>query len=179
MKKIIAAALSLVLMLGLLAGCGAKEAAPETTAPQATMPNVDLMGLTELIYEKHAPVDLSLVNNTLDLANMDLVTANTGLTSVDKVSEIVVSETMMGQPYSLVLVKAKDAADAAEIAQEMFDNIDQRKWICMEADTKTAAYAGDVAMFFMVSSDFSDVATTESMMTAFKDAVGVAVTEIG
>ena len=179
MKKMIAAALSLVLMLGLLAGCGAKETAPETTAPQAAMPDVDLSALADMIYENHAAIDLQLVTEPMDMTNMDLVTMNTGLTDVEKVSEILLSETMMGQPYSLVLVKTKDAADAAAIAQEMFDNIDQRKWICMEADTKTAAYAGDVAMFFMVSSDFADIATPETMLAAFEAAVGVPVTEIG
>ena len=178
MKKLIASALTLVMALTLLAGCGAKAPA-ETTAPQATMPQVDMTAMIENIYAQHAEIDLPLMSNPLDLTDVDMLTYNTGLTSADKLSEVVVSEAMMGQPYSLVLVKVKDPADAASVAQEIFDNIDQRKWICVEADTKTVGYAQDVVMLFMVGSDFGDSATTETMMDAFKAAVGVPVTEIG
>lgn len=178
MKKLIAGALSLVMALTILAGCGAKAPA-ETTAPEVTMPNVDMTTMIDNIYAQHAAIDMPLMSNPLDLSDLDMLKYNTGLSSADKLSEVVVSEAMMGQPYSLVLVKVKDAADAAAVAQEMFDNIDQRKWICVEADTKTVGYAGDVVMLFMVGSDFADLATTETMMTAFKAAAGVQVTEIG
>ena len=49
----------------------------------------------------------------------------------------------------------------------------------MEADTKTAACTEDVAFLFMVNSDFADQVTTESMLDAFKAAVGTEVTVIG
>ena len=178
MKKLIASALTLVMALTLLVGCGAKAPA-ETAAPEATVPDVDMTTLMDSVYGKHAEIDLPLMSNALDLSDADMLKYNTGLSSADKLTEVVVSEAMMGQPYSLVLVKVKDAADAAAVAQEMFDNIDQRKWICVEADTKIVGYAGDVVMLFMVGSEFADMATTETMMTAFKAAAGVQVTEIG
>ena len=200
MKKFAAITLSAALLLTLFAGCGAKETAPETTAaPETTLAPettvapeteevldgteaVELSELGELIekiYANHKEVDLPMMTQDLDLANMDLVTMNTGLTSAEKVSAIAVSEPMMGQPFSLVLLKVKDAADAADVAQQVYDGVDQRKWICMEADTKIGGYYDDIVMFFMVGSDFADVATTESMMTAFKAAAGKDVTVIG
>ena len=178
MKKLIASALAIVMSMTLLAGCGAKAPA-ETTAPEATVPNVDMTTMIDNIYAQHAEIDLPLMSNPLDLSDLDMLEYNTGLTSADKLTEVVVSEAMMGQPYSLVLVKVKDAADAASVAQEMYDNINQRKWICVEADTKTVGYAGDVVMLFMVNSDFADTADVGTMMAAFKAAVGAEVTEIG
>ena len=175
MKKLFAAALSLVMMMSLLAACGTK--APEET--QVQIPDVDMATMVDDIYANHTEIDLPLMTNPIELSDPDMVLYNTGLSHVENVQEAVVSEAMMGQPYSLVLVKTKDAASAAAVAQEMFDNIDQRKWICVEADTKTVAYVADVVMLFMVNSDFSDTATTQSMVEAFQKTVGTDVTVIG
>ena len=77
------------------------------------------------------------------------------------------------------MVKGVNADDAGAVAQEMYDNIDQRKWICVEAATKTAAYCGDVVMFFMVNATFEDQVSTASMVEAFKASVDGEVTVIG
>lgn len=162
MKRIIAAAFAALLLASLLAGCGKKEA-QENAGFDGTMTD-----LAEKMYENHSAIDLNPMTNPVDLTDGDMLFYQTGLSSGDKLSEAVISEAMMGQPYSLVLARVKDPADAASVAQEMYDNIDQRKWICVEADTKTAGYCGDVVMFFMVGSDFSDSVTTSSMMDAFR-----------
>ncbi len=157
--------------------------AAETTA--GTMDATEAVEATELeklmdsLYAAHGEIDLPLMSNVLDLNDADAVKYNTGLAAGDKLSEVVVSEPMMGQAYSLVLAKVKDAADAEAVAKEMFENIDTRKWVCVEADTKTAAFSGDTVMFFMVSSDFADLVSTESVMEAFKTVAGGEVTEIG
>ena len=172
MKKIIAMALVLVTVLALVA-CGG-EKAPKVENLTGTMEEV-----IAAINEKHGAVELPLMSMTLDLSDMDGVTYNTGLTAVDGVSEIAISEPMMGQPYSLVLVRTKDGASAEAVAKEMLEKINTRKWVCMEADTKTAAYYGDVAMFFMVSSEFASQTSTEKMVEAFKAVCPGEVTVIG
>ena len=207
MKKFASIALCAAMLLTLLAACGAKETAPETTeAPAATVApetteapenaedaegtdeipeDLEMLELNETgkfietIYENHAALDLPIMTNNLDITDPDLLVYNTGLTSSDKIAEGAVSELMMGQPYSMVVLKVKDAADAAAVAQEIFDNIDQRKWICVEADTKTVGYAGDLVFLFMVGSDFDESVSVSTMMDAFKAAVGTEVTEIG
>ena len=171
MKKIIAMALVLVTVLALVA-CG--EKAPKVENLTGTMEEV-----IASINEKHGAVELPLMTMTLDLSDMDGVTYNTGLQSVDGVSDIAISEPMMGQPYSLVLVRTKDGADAKAVAEEMYNKIDTRKWVCMEADTKTAAYYGDVAMFFMVSSEFAQQTDTTKMVEAFKAVCPGDVTVVG
>ena len=172
MKKIIAMALVLVTVLALVA-CGG-EKAPKVENLTGTMEEV-----IASINEKHGAVELPLMSMTLDLSDMDGVTYNTGLTAVDGVSEIAISEPMMGQPYSLVLVRTAEGASAEAVAKEMLEKINTRKWVCMEADTKTAAYYGDVAMFFMVSSEFASQTSTEKMVEAFKAVCPGEVTVIG
>ena len=179
MKRAIAMLLALVCVMGLVA-CGNNAQGGETTTTAATVEN--LTGTMEeviaAIGEKHAAVELPLMTMPLDLTDLDGLTYNTGLTSADKLSEVAISEPMMGQPYSLVLVRVKDAADAEAVAKEMLEKIDNRKWVCMEADTEIAAYYGDVAMFFMVSSDFASQVTTATMLEAFKAVCPGEVTEV-
>lgn len=167
MKKFTAIALALVIVMG-LAACGNTGAADNTTGVKPQNLTGTMEEVITAINEAHGAIELPLMSMTLDLTDVDALTYNTGLTTADKVSEVAISEPMMGQPYSLVLVRVKDAADAESVAKEMNEKIDTRKWVCMEADTKVAAYYGDVAMFFMVSTDFADQATTASVLDAFK-----------
>lgn len=170
MKKWTSILLALALAVSVLSGCGKQTPAPaETVTIEGSASEI-----IEKIYEKHKAIDLMLVTMDVDLSDPDAVLYNTGLSS-DRLAEAAVSETMLGQPYSLVVVKVKDASDAAAAAKDMYNNIDTRKWICVAADTKIAAYAGDVAVFFMVNSDFSGDVTTDSMMDAFQAACGGAV----
>ena len=164
MKKFICLALALMIAVS-LAACG-KEAA-KVQAPEGTP-----VELIEKLYAGHREIPLSLITVEADLQDKDYVAYNLGLESVDRISTAALSETMMGQPYSLVMARVKNAADAEQLARELYEKIDTNKWICMEADTKTAAYCGDVVMFFMVSSEFAEAATTESVMEAFNALCG-------
>ena len=174
MKKFIALLLALCLMMAFVACGEKKDETPKVENLTGTMEEV----ITS-INEKHGAVELPLMTMSLDLTDMDGVTYNTGLQSVESVSDIAISEPMMGQPYSLVLVRTKDGVSAKAVAEEMYNKIDTRKWVCMEADTKTAAYYGDVAMFFMVSSEFASQTDTTKMVEAFKAVCLGEVTVIG
>lgn len=164
MKRMIALLLVLTVALG-MAACGGKTGGDQTTVEnlQGTMEE-----LIAKVNEKHAAVELPLMSMTLDLTDVDALTYNTGLTSAEEVTDVAISEPMMGQPYSLVLVRVAEGQDAAAVAQTMFDKVDGRKWVCMEADTRVAASYGDVAMFFMVNSEFAEQVTTATMLEAFK-----------
>lgn len=208
MKKYISLILVLTLMLAALAGCGGKneETQPETTvpvaqttepvveeteAPEAETPETDvpvaddnsMKAVIQAIYDNHAPLELMLdtiPNEYFPIESiMESITYYTGLADGSKIAEIAISEPMMGQAYSLVAIKVNNADDAAAVAQEMYDNIDQRKWVCVEADTKVAAYIGDTVIFFMVNSSFADQVTPESIVDAFKASVNGEVTVIG
>lgn len=165
MKKVIALILTLCLTAS-FAGCR------QETKPAAGNVAGTTEEIVEKIYAAHAPMELPLLTMNLDLSDGNTLEYNTGLTSTEGVQEVSVSEPMMGQPYSLVLVRCADEAAAAATAKIMLDNVDMRKWICVMADTKTAGYTGDLAWFFMVSSDFADQATVESMQKAVETVCG-------
>ena len=133
----------------------------------------ELEGIVNSIYENHEPIELMLGTIPVDVTNVDDLTYNTGLTSGEKLVEAVRSETMMGsQAYSLVVVKVADAADAQAVADEMYDNIDQRKWIYVEAGDKMVATYGDIVMLMMVDIEYADAVTAQSIVDAFAAACG-------
>lgn len=169
MKKLIA----MLLAVMLLAGC-ASGAKTEVKNYEGSMEE-----LINKMYENHKDTELPMMTLAVDPADTDMISFNMGLEDGSKLSDAAISEPMMGQPYSLILVRVKNSADAEAVAKQMLEKIDTRKWICMEADTKTAAVYGDVVMFFMVNSEFADTVTTKTMEEAFAAAVGGTVTTIG
>ena len=171
MKKLISLLLPVMLLLS-FAACGG-TAAPQK-GPEGTPGEI-----IDKIYENHQPLKLNVFTMDLDLTDPDAVAYNTGLEYADKLSAAAVSEAMMGQAYSLVVARVKDAADVAQVAKDIYDKVNTAKWICVEADTKTAAYCGDVVMFFMAGSQFAESATTETMLEAFKTVCGGNITVIG
>ena len=99
------------------------------------------------------------------------IKAFTGLDNADLISEAAVFEPMMGSiPYSMVLVRAADAANAEAVADAMKAGIDQRKWICVEADDLMVTACGDVVMLIMVGSDTG--MTAQSYVDAFASVMG-------
>lgn len=129
----------------------------------------ELLSILHQIYEIKTP-DLALGDIPVDLTNLDSVKYNTGLTDISKVKDIAVSEAMIGsQAYSLVLVQVNKAEDAESVANEMLSGIDQRKWICVEADDLQIVAQDDVIMLFMVSSQLEDIVTSQQIVDAFKE----------
>ena len=191
MKKI---ALILALVL-VLAACGANTPATstpaETTAPvETTEPMIETLPLetepefvlteTEELLNKiyeHVTVELPLMTMPIDFADEYTLTAFTGATSAEGLIEGAFNESMIGaQAYSLSLVKCESAEKAAELAQTMFDNIDTRKWVCVEATEKAAVVAGDLAFFVMLNPEYG--VSADQIVEAFTTVVGTEVTVI-
>lgn len=121
------------------------------------------------IYEK---IDTSLMPATmqqaLDLADADMIKMNTGVLDANKIEIAVVSDPMMSsQAYSLVLVKVKDESDVETVKKEMVDNIDTRKWICVEAEKVYATNYKNLICLVMSSED-----RALPVYNAFKDLAG-------
>ena len=173
MKKI-ALILSLVLML---AACGAQPA--ETTAPAAaTAPEGTTDELIAKLYE-NVTVELALMTETTEtsLSDAEMFAYLTGLENNEGVSDVAVSLPMMGaQAYHVVMVRAESNDKAAELAQTMFDNIDTRKWVCVEATEKQAVVCGDLAFFVMLNPEYG--VTSDAIVEAFTTVVGGEVTII-
>lgn len=163
MKKI-ALFLAVTIIMSLLAGCGG-SAKPAVTAPEGTTEE-----LINKIYE-NVTVELPLMTIPVDFADEYSVSAYTGLNGTESLVEASASESMIGaQAYSLVLVRLNDADQAETIAQSMFDNIDTRKWICVEATEKQAVVCGDLVMFVMLDPQYG--VTTDQIVEAFTQVCG-------
>ena len=90
----------------------------------------------------------------VDIKNIDEVTSYTGLKTNDDIESIVVSEPLItSQAYSVAIVKVKDSADVEKIKQEMLDNIDMRRWICVSAEQLYITNSGNVIFSVMADKD--------------------------
>ncbi len=167
MKKITALVLTLIMVMTMVA-CGNTKS--DKPALEGTMEEI-----ANQIIEKNPvefmggiiPVDLTDTSEDGQWA----VNYNTGLKNGEKLADIAVYEPMMGSmAFSMVLVRVAEAKDAQAVAQEMTDNIDTRKWICVEANEKLVAGYGDVVMLIMLNSELG--LTAQSFVDAFADVCG-------
>ncbi len=201
MKKTIALLLALALTAALAAGCapsGPASTEPKgtTTAPQSeptdpptqaptqapTEGNTQgteseaspLSDLIAQIYEVH-PVALMLGDVPDDMLE-GMIPYYTGLESDADLADIVVSEPMMSSiAYSLVVVQVKDASKAHDIATQMKDNIDPRKWGCVSGDDLMVAGKGDIVILIMIDPQFAEGDTPTSaqdIVDAFQQVMG-------
>ncbi len=93
----------------------------------------------------------------VDIKNIDEVTSYTGLKTNDGIESIVVSEPLItSQAYSVAIVKVKDSADVEKIKQEMLDNIDMRRWICVSAEQLYITNSGNVIFSVMADKDIAE-----------------------
>ena len=115
----------------------------------------DMKNLIEKMYEGIETFP-SVETTEIDVTDLNLVTYVTGLTSSEKIENIVISEPMMrAQAYSLVLVKVKNNNDADDIAKQMNENIDARKWICVEAEKVYTTSSGNIVCLVMSSEEMA------------------------
>ena len=104
------------------------------------------------IYTKLKNELPSLETQKVDVSDSAQVKEYTGLKSNENVEAIVVSEPLMSsQAYSAVAVKVKAGANIESMKQEMLDNVDMAKWICVSASNLYITNSGNT--IFMVMSD--------------------------
>ena len=114
MKKFTALLLAAFILLTAV-GCAKKEPSAAPATIEGTTAEI-----IDKIYANHKEVDLYLETLPLDVTDSNAVTYNTGLASGEKLSEGSISEAMMSQAYSLVVLRVKDAADAPQIAKDIY-----------------------------------------------------------
>lgn len=173
MKKYLSIILTIILTCSMLTACGKDSGKEPEKEPEKKVENVladkSLEDILDAMYKEKMP-EFPLISTEVDLANEDNVRYFTGLSMEDagKVKEVLVSEPAMGsQAYSLVLARLNDVKDAETITAAMKAGIDQRKWICVEADDLRVCASGDVVMMVMISSEFADSVTAEQLTDAF------------
>ena len=114
----------------------------------------DINDIINTINKNNKNVLPELETMKVDIKNIDEVTSYTGLKTNDGIESIVVSEPLItSQAYSVAIVKVKDNADVEKIKQEMLDNIDMRRWICVSAEQLYITNSGNVIFSVMADKD--------------------------
>lgn len=172
MKKFVSMILAMTMMLS-LAACGGSGTA-ETTVPPVLSVEGTMEELLNKVIEQQPvefmggviPVDVTDTTEDGLLA----LKSFTGLDNAEQITEAAVYEPMMGSiPFSMVMVRVAPGSDGQTVAEAMKAGIDQRKWICVEADDLLVAGYADVVMLIMVGSDTG--MTAQSFVDAFKTVV--------
>lgn len=157
----------IILALGLiLGGCAASSIQEEI------QPDMSAQQFIDGIYKIFQP-ELGLAEMEVDKSDPESIKYFTGLDSLDKIKDLAVSEPMIGsQAYSLVLLRAEDSKDSKDLAKEIKEGIDPRKWICVGADNVSVVTRGDLIMLVMVDSNLKDVVSSKDLVQAFEKMAG-------
>lgn len=154
MKKLLCLVLAFAMALS-LAACGGN------TEPE--VPDFELTGtleeIAEKIYANETVTDEMSIMPAMemDLADLDGLTYNLGVTSADAIERAVISEPMIGSiAYSLALVKAKEGADIDALKNEILNGVNYRKWLCVAAEKIAVVNCGNVIMMIMASEEIVD-----------------------
>ena len=114
----------------------------------------DINDIINTINKNNKSILPELETMKVDTKNIDEVTSYTGLKTNDGIESIVVSAPLItAQAYSVAIVKVKDNADVEKIKQEMLDNIDMRRWICVSAEQLYITNSGKVIFSVMADKD--------------------------
>ena len=173
MKKFLALTLALIMVLSMVA-CGNTEPTPATEAAKPAL--TDTLDVVAGKIVELNPVEFAGMANVLDLTDTSedgqyMLQYVTGMTDGSALTEVVEFGPMMGSiAFSLVLVRVNDAANAQTVAEEMKNNIDTRKWICVEANELMVAGYGDVVMLIML--DNQGGMNAQSFVDAFQSVCG-------
>lgn len=179
MKKIFAAALSLVLLLG-FAACANEgrrdESSTTTTAGTTTAgttteePAGSLEGpltdILERIYEGYEG-ELYMLADPLPLVKdpeaMGHIAYFVGVDNFDFTEAVASEPMMMSQAYSLVLVRVSPGEDVEQVKKDIASNADPRKWICVGVDPSDVKVdsIGDVVILIMAED-------SDALLKAFK-----------
>ena len=128
----------------------------------------DMKSMLKSIYSKNKNVLPELETEEIDVSNSDLVTSYTGIQSTGNVESLVVLEPLMSsQAYSAVALKVKSNANIETVKEEILNNVDMGKWICVSAEKLYVTNYNNIIFFVMSDEDWA-TATYNS----FKEYVG-------
>ena len=179
MNKIGIAAMLMTLSLSMLTGCG--NSGDRTSDEVSTEENADTAGMVHLnsadevsafmdevyggVAEDLLPMEVSTTE--LDLGDTDMISYHTGLSDLDGIEGIYLSESMMSSTaYSAVYIRTTDEADAEAIRQQLMDNINPAKWICVTAEQQYAVLLGNDIFFVMGHQDTASAVLEKAIAAA-------------
>ena len=114
----------------------------------------DIKKMLETIYKNLAGELPELTTEEINLKESELVESLTGLKSTDDINTLVVSEPVMGsQALEVAVIKTKEKTDNEAMMQNIKDNVDMSRWICVSAEKLYIVNSGDVIFMVMADND--------------------------
>jgi len=114
----------------------------------------DITKMVKTLYKNVNEELPKLETTTIDASNLDELSVYTGLKSNENIETVVVSAPLMNAiAYNLAVVKVKDNANIETRKQEMLDNINMRRWICVSAEKLYITNTDNVIFLIMGSKD--------------------------
>ena len=149
----------MIIMIGLFTACGAKQESTDQLSGS----------LSDIMSGIYANADLSddfragLENfETFELTE-DMEIAILGTDAIEYTEAVVSMPMMSSIAYQCVLLRvAEDNVDT--VKQQIKDNTDLNKWVCVSAETMLIESRGDVIFFVMGEND-----TAYALNTAFQN----------
>lgn len=123
----------------------------------------DIKEMFDKIYSnKKDELPSSLEVQELDETDEMQVTSFTGLQTNENVDKIVVMQPMMSsQAYSAVAIKVKTGADIEDMKQQILDNVNMNKWLCVFAEKLYVTNYKDVIFFVMADEEWANITYNE------------------
>lgn len=116
----------------------------------------DIKKMLKTIYKNLANELPKLTTEEINLKESELVESLTGLKSTDDINTLVVSEPVMGsQALEVAVIKTKEKTDVEAMKQNIKDNVDMSRWICVSAEKLYVVSSGDVIFMVMADSDWA------------------------
>ena len=116
----------------------------------------DIKKMLKTIYKNLANELPELTTEEINLKESELVESLTGLKSTDDINTLVVSEPVMGsQALEVAVIKTKEKTDITSMMQNIKDNVDMGRWICVSAEKLYIVNSGDVIFMVMADNDWA------------------------
>ena len=142
MKKILLVTFTFIISLTLM-GCGAKNV-------EGTLEEI-MSKVYSTLGEDETP--MMLTNTEITKENIEMYLG----TSDIEFEEALASESATGSiAHSVVLLRVKDNADVEAIKEKIEDNVNPRKWICVEAEEVEVESKGNLILLVMSNETATD-----------------------
>lgn len=116
----------------------------------------DIKKMLKTIFKNLANELPELTTEEINLKESELVESLTGLKSTDDINTLIVSEPVMGsQALEVAVIKTKEKTDVEAMKQNIKDNVDMSRWICVSAEKLYVVSSGDVIFMVMADSDWA------------------------
>ena len=128
----------------------------ESKTNETLQTSEDIKKMLKTIYKNLANELPELTTEEINLKESELVESLTGLKSTDDINTLIVSEPVMGsQALEVAVIKTKEKTDNEAMMQNIKDNVDMSRWICVSAEKLYIVNSGDVIFMVMADSDWA------------------------